>query len=311
MAENVTEAFSNLSTSASSGGASGVSANLSSSIPSNIPDLGIDSYTVMNALLVLALAYVATRTTVFLLTWFSERAYKNRITIKMLNPLTKFAIYGFAIYHILGSIIQLSTGQLVAFSGLAGAAIGFGMKDLVAEVVGGIVIVLDKPYQVGDKVKIEDYYGEVQDIGLRATRLVSPDDSLITVSNQKLLNQILANANAGNQEMMVVIDLFINSASDAARAMAILREATVTSRYVYISDKRQVTILLRDFPFYRRVRSKSYVYDLRDEFPFESDVTNRAWEAFETEGIEPPKAGVVDLGDESAAKGEYSSKPYK
>ncbi len=305
MADNAT-AYSNLSASASSGGASGVS----TSIPSNIPDLGIDSYTVMNVLLVLALAYVATRTTVFLLTWFSERAYEHRITIKMMNPLTKFAIYGFAIYHILGSIIQLSTAQLVAFSGLAGAAIGFGLKDLVAEVVGGIVIVLDKPYQVGDKVKIDDHYGEVRDIGLRATRLVSPDDSLITVSNQKVLNQILANANAGSQEMMVVIDLFIDSASDAARAMEILREATVTSRYVYISDKRPVTILLRDFPFYRRVRSKSYVYDLRQEFPFETDVTKRAWEAFEAEGIGPPKARIMDIGDESAADGEYSSKPY-
>jgi len=310
MAENLTEAYSNLSASAPSGGATEVSANVSSSVPSSIPTLGVDSSTVMNALLVLALAYVATRIVVFLLTWFSEKVYEHRITVKMAIPLVKFAIYGFAVYHILGSVLQLSTAQLVAFSGLAGAAIGFGLKDLVAEVVGGIVIVLDKPYQVGDKVKIDDHYGEVRDIGLRATRLVSPDDSLISVSNQKILSQTLANANAGSQEMMVVIDLFIDSASDAARAMEILREATVTSRYVYISEKRPVTILLRDFPFYRRVRSKAYVYDLRSEFEFESDVTKRAWDAFREEGIEPPKAGVVDIGSESAAGSGYSSKPY-
>ncbi len=300
MAEDLAGAYSNLSAPAPSGGASGFSENVSSGIGSEIPSVGIDSSTVVNALLVLALAYIATRIIVFLLTWSSERVYEHRITIKMAIPLAKFVIYGFAIYHILGSVLQLSTAQLVAFSGLAGAAIGFGLKDLVAEVVGGIVIVLDKPYQVGDKVRIDGHYGEVRDIGLRATRLVSPDDSLITVSNQKILSQILANANAGSQEMMVVIDLFIDSASDAARAMAILREATVTSRYVYISDKRQVTILLRDFPFYRRVRSKAYVYDLRDEFPFETDVTKRAWNALESEGIEPPKAGVVDLGGGSA-----------
>jgi small-conductance mechanosensitive channel len=252
---------------------------------------------VMYAVLVLILAYVATRIVVFLLTWFSEKVYEHRITIKMAIPLTKFAIYGFAIYHIMGSILQLSTAQLVAFSGLAGAAIGFGLKDLVAEVVGGIVIVLDKPYQVGDKVRIDDYYGEVRDIGLRATRLISPDDSLVSVSNQKVLSQTLANANAGSQEMMVVIDLFIDSRSNATRAMEILREAVVTSRYVYISEKRPVTILLKDYPFYRRVRAKAYVYDLRQEFPFESDVTKRSWDAFRDEGIEPPKAGVVKMGD--------------
>jgi len=303
MAENLTEAYSNLSPSTPSGGASGVSANVSSSISSDIPSLGIDSSIVMNALLVLALAYAATRIVVVLLTWLSEKVYEHRITVKMAIPLAKFAIYGFAMYHVLDSVLQLSTAQLVAFSGLAGAAIGFGLKDLVAEVVGGIVIVLDKPYQVGDKVRIDGHYGEVRDIGLRATRLVSPDDSLITVSNQKVLSQILANANAGSREMMVVIDLFIDSASDAARAMEILREATVTSRYVYISEKRPVTVLLKDRPFYRRVRAKAYVYDLRDEFQFESDVTKRAWEAFEAEGIEPPKAGVVDIGAGSAAGG--------
>ncbi len=297
MAENLTEAYSNLSTSTPSEVAFGVSANVTSSISSDIPSLGIDSSTVMNALLVLALAYVATRIVVFLLTWFSEKVYEHRITVKMAIPLAKFAIYGFAMYHILGSVLQLSTAQLVAFSGLAGAAIGFGLKDLVAEVVGGFVIVLDKPYQVGDKVRIDDHYGEIRDIGLRATRLVSPDDSLISVSNQKVLSQTLANANAGSQEMMVVIDLFINSRSDATRAMQILREAAVTSRYVYITDKRQVTILLKDRPFYRRVRAKAYVYDLRREFEFESDVTKRAWDAFRSEGIEPPKAGIVEIKD--------------
>lgn len=299
MAENLTEAYSNLSTSTPSEVATGVSANISSGIPA----LGIDSSTVMNALLVLALAYIASRIVVFLLMRFSERVYEHRITVKMAIPLAKFAIYGFAIYNILASAVQLATNQLIAFSGLAGAAIGFGLKDRVAEVVGGIVIVLDKPYQVGDKVRIDDYYGEVSDIGLRATRLVSPDDNLISVSNQVALNQTLANANAGRQEMMVMIDLFINNSSDATRAMQILWEAAVTSRYVYISDNRPVTILLKDFPFYRRVRAKAYVYDLRQEFKFESDVTKRAWDAFEAEGIEPPKAGVVDLGGGPAVGG--------
>ncbi|HRW82853.1 MAG TPA: mechanosensitive ion channel [Methanothrix sp.] len=297
MAENLTQAYSNLSASTPSGGATGVSTSISSGISTDIPKLGIDSSALINAIMVLVLAYLATRIVVFLLTWSSERVYEHRITVKMAIPLAKFAIYGFAVYHILGSVLELSTTQLVAFSGLVGAAIGFGLKDLVAEVVGGIVIVLDKPYQVGDKVRIDGHYGEVRDIGLRATRLVSPDDSLISVSNQKVLSQILANANAGSQEMMVVIDLFIDSRSDASRAMEILRESAVTSRYVYISERRPVTILLKDFPFYRRVRAKAYVYDLRDEFQFESDVTGRAWEAFVAEGIEPPKAGVLNTGD--------------
>ena len=268
-----------------------------------IPDIGIDPSAIISALLLLAIAYIAVRIVVFLLGRLSERAYEHRITVKMAIPIAKLAIYGFAVYHILSSVVQLSTNQLIAFSGLAGAAIGFGLKDLVAEVVGGVVIVLDKPFQVGDKVRIDDHYGEVTDIGLRATRLVTPDDNLVTVSNQRVLSQTLANANAGSLEMQVVIDLFIDSSSDAPKAMRILREAAVTSKYVYISNKRPVTILMRDHPFYSMVRARVYVNDIRYEFKFETDVTKRAWEAFKSEGIEPPKAGVVDLGGGPAAGG--------
>ncbi len=142
---------------------------------------------------------------------------------------------------------------------------------------------------------------EVKDIGIRATRLVTPDDTMVSVPNQMALSQPVANATAGVQEMMVVIDLFVDSRSDAPKAMEISREAVVTSRYVYISDGHQVSILLKDFPFYRRVRAKAYVRDLRREFDFESDVTTRAWEAFTVAGIEPQKVQMLDLRDERSS----------
>lgn len=290
MATVAPELSSNLSASATSEGVSEASAGISSALQA----FGIDSSTIVHVILVLVLAYVSTRIVAFLLTRFSERFHWLRLGIKMEIPLAKLAIYGFAVYHILGSIFQLSTSQLIALSGLVGAAVGFGLKDLVAEIVGGIVLVLDKPYQIGDKVRIDGHYGEVTDIGLRATRLVSPDDSLIVVSNQRMITQVLANATAGSLEMQVVIDLFIDSSSDASRAMKILRDAAVTSRYVYISSKRPVTIFLKDYPFYKRVRARVYVNDLRYEFKFESDVTKRAWDAFLEAGIEPPKAMVMD-----------------
>jgi len=259
------------------------------------PLVNVDSTLVLNTILILILAYVSSRAVTAILVWVSEQVYGHRISIKMAIPLYKFSVYGIAGYYIAKSILELSTVQLVAFSGFAGAAIGFGLKDLVAEVVGGIVIVLDKPYQVGDKVKIGSHYGEVSDIGLRSTKLVTPDDNLVSVSNQMFLSQAVSNSNAGDQEMMVVIDLFIDSKSDATLAMAILREALVTSRYVYISKRHPAKVLLKDCPFYRRLRAKGYVYDLRQEFDFETDVTKRAWQAFREAGIRPPQLASLDV----------------
>lgn len=256
----------------------------------------IDTADVLFAILILITAYLLIRIITLILTGFSKRWGVYGITVKMVIPLLKFSIYGIALYYILANIFNLSSAQSVAFSGLLGAAIGFGLKDLFADVVGGIIITLEKPYQIGDKIKMGEYYGEVKDIGLRSTKLVTPDDNFVSAPNYMVFSQAVASANAGSPEMMVVIDLFIDHDSDNALAAHILKEAVMTSKYVYVSEKRQVTILLKDFPFYRRLRAKAYVNYLRYEFEFESDVTERAWAELSKHGIKPPKVNVLEAG---------------
>jgi small-conductance mechanosensitive channel len=258
-----------------------------------VPIKGIDVGTILSLILILIIAYLLARLITFLLIRISERAGGYRITIKMVIPLLKFSIYGVAIYYIASALLSLTSTQLIAFSGLLGAAIGFGLKDLFADVIGGLILIFEKPYQIGDKVKIGGYYGEVSDIGIRSTRLITPDDNLVSVPNYLMFTQSVASANAGSPQMMVVIDLFIDPDSDAELALKILKEAVVTSKYVYISKKRPFTVLLEDYPFYRRLRAKAYVYDLRYEFEFKSEVTRRAWQEFYKRGIKAPQVTVM------------------
>jgi small-conductance mechanosensitive channel len=259
----------------------------------DVPVPAINTALILRSILIILLAYLLARAIAYFLTLISERAAEYRITVKMVIPLLKFSIYGIALYYVLRAVLNLSSTQLVAFSGLLGAAIGFGLKDLFADVIGGLFLVFEKPYQIGDKVKIGGYYGEVSDIGIRATRLVTPDDSLVSVPNYLMFSQAVASANAGSPEMMVVIDLFIASESEAEVALEILQEAVITSKYVYISKKRPFTVLLDDFPFYRRVRAKAYVYDLRYEFEFRSEVTRRAWQELTKRGVKAPNVPVM------------------
>lgn len=261
-----------------------------------VPIKAIDAGTILSSILIIIIAYLLARLITYILIRVSERAGGYRITIKMVIPLLKFSIYGVAIYFILGSLLSLSSTQLLAFSGLLGAAIGFGLKDLFADVIGGLILIFEKPYQIGDKVKIGGYYGEVSDIGIRSTRLITPDDTLVSVPNSLMFMEAVASANAGSPEMMVVIDLFIDPGSDAELALRILKEAVVTSKYVYISKKRPFTVLLEDYPFYRRLRAKAYVYDLRYEFEFKSDVTRRTWQEFSKRGIKAPQVTFMGEG---------------
>lgn len=254
----------------------------------------IDIGTIVSMLLVLLFAYVLSRLLTLLLSNLSERTGWQRIKLKMLIPLLKFGIYGAAFYYILANVLEISGQQLLILGGLFGAALGFGLKDLFSDFIGGIVITFEKPYQVGDKIRIGKYYGEVMDIGFRATKLVTPDDNLVSAPNGLIFTESVASANSGSSEMMVVIDLYIAWDSDASLAMKILREAVVSSKYVYISEKRQVTLLQKAFPFYTRLRAKAYVNDLRYEFEFESDVHARAREEFRKRNIRAPELHFLE-----------------
>ncbi len=258
----------------------------------------IDTGILFTVLLIILFSYFLSRLLTILLAKLSEIVGKHRIKVKILIPIVKLGIYGIAVYYILIKVLQFSGQQFLVFGGLFGAALGFGLKDLFSDYVGGIMIILETPYQVGDKIKMGEYYGEVNDIGLRATKLITPDDSFVSVPNGLIFGQSVASANKGTSEMMVVIDLYIAGESDAGHAMKILREAVVSSKYVYISKDRPVVLLHKAFPFYTRLRAKAYVNDLRDEFKFESDVSTRAWVEFRKSNIQAPQLKLLEYSPE-------------
>jgi small-conductance mechanosensitive channel len=271
---------------------------LLSNVTAELPLKTIDANLILYILFIIILAYVLTWLLSFILMHVSERIGWYRTSVTMIIPLLKLLVYLVALYYIIIAVIEPSLTQMVAFSGLFGAAIGFGLKDLFADIVGGIVIIFEKPYQIGDKVSIGDRYGEVKDIGIRATRIQTPSDELVSVPNFTIFAQPVTSGNAGDLAMMIVIDLFIHPDSDAEKAMKILKEALITSKYVIISKRYPYTVLLEDFPFYKRIRAKGYVNDLRLEFEFKSEVTRRAWAEFRKKGIQPPSfvppGGITD-----------------
>lgn len=251
------------------------------------------------ACVVLFGAYITGRVISTGMTAFADRYLANRFRLTTLVPLVKFLVYGTAIYVVVSRIFALSSAQLVAFSGLLGAALGLGLKDLIADVVGGLVLVTEQPYQIGDKVRIGDYYGEVVDIGIRSTQLLTPNDTLVSVPNYKFFDSSIANANAGNAEMLVTVEFYIDPESDARQARRIVEDALISSQYVYIDDDAPIEVILTDDLHYRTITGKAYVNDLRNEYQFKTDVTDRVFKEFSRQNIHSPK---VPAGVESEAQ---------
>lgn len=86
-----------------------------------------------------------------------------------------------------------SVGGILAGLGLGGAAIALAAKDSLANLFGALVVFWDRPFEVGDWVRIGDAEGEVEEVGMRSTRIRTLSTTLVTVPNAELMNLAITN----------------------------------------------------------------------------------------------------------------------
>lgn len=256
-------------------------------------DLGRIPY----ALLILVLGLALVRISTQFLDNLGEQFTDRRLLLKKVSAITRFIIYLVLGVSIISSVLILENETLLAGAASLGVAIGFAFKDLLASLMAGVILLIDEPFQVGDRVAFGGYYGEIKEIGLRSVRLVTLDDNLVTIPNNAFLTDAVASANAGALDCMVVIPFYIGAAEDFDTARRLITEATATSRYVYL-DKPLTTLVADEFlgeRFVTIVRVKAYVFDARYEKAFASDVTERVKNSFKKAGIRTPDQQYRDL----------------
>jgi MscS family membrane protein len=221
----------------------------------------------------------------------AERWSHLRFTIKALVPIIRIFGWTFVLYLIIADVIAPPVETLIAVTASAGIAIGFASQDILKNIFGGIMIVLDRPFQVGDKIEIGKYYGEVVRIGLRTVRLVTPDDSLVSVPNGEIVNQSLSCTNAGESYCQVVAEFYLPPEIDLVQARRIAYRAAAVSRYVYLN--KPIVVLFKNEVHQGRsllkMRLKAYVLDLRFEFPFQSEMTETVVAEYLKRGLVTPE----------------------
>jgi len=237
------------------------------------------------SLLVIVLAVLIIKTGIFALHLFSEKAARYRF-LKKLGPVFKVFVWMGCAYVVVLFIFQPERETFFAFLTTSGVAIGFASQDILKNIFGGLMIVLDRPFQVGDKIRVGEHYGEVTEIGLRATRILTPDDNTVAIPNSEVVSKSVSNANSGALECQVVTEITVPSHIDLEEARVIAWEAAVTSQYVFL--KKPVSVVMADAPSERTVRTKlrikAYVVDTRLEFAFSTDVLESVKQEFKKRG---------------------------
>ena len=99
---------------------------------------------------------------------------------------------------VLGLVMALNNGgydvgALLAGIGIGGLALAMAAKDTVANIFGGITVFADKPFRVGDRIRIQDHDGVVIEVGIRSTRLRTMEGPVVVVPNHKFTDSMVEN----------------------------------------------------------------------------------------------------------------------
>lgn len=185
-------------------------------------------------------------------------------------------------------VVMLVTSSPIPTFVSALVAIGVIMRDFFSSIIAGVVAMWEMPYRQGDWVSLGGHYGKVAEMGVRAVRLVTPDDTVVVVPHSIIWNEVVANANDGQPEHLCVADFYLHPTHDARKAREKLRDVAITSPYIQLD--KDIAVIVLEKPWGTHYRVKAYPVSSNDEFHFVSDLTVRGKEALLAMGCQPAVA---------------------
>jgi len=218
----------------------------------------------------------------------SERFVSKRLVLHKIETFVQFILYVAGTIAVIALSVELDDRILTLIGGTLAVAFGFGLKDLAGSLIAGLMIMIDSPFQVGDRLRFEGHYGDVLSIGLRSVKLKTLSDDIVTIPNNKFLSETTSSGNFGELDMHVSMNFYIASDQDVDKARNIISEAAASSRYIHLP--KPIVVLVRQTVLQNYVAIelslKAYVLDTQFEKLFETDVNIRVINAFRKKGIE-------------------------
>ncbi len=163
-----------------------------------------------------------------LLDWYSKRWGKtvNGRTKDEFGPLFRrlivIVVYTIGLVFILNHFHQ-DVSSIIVSLGVGSLAVALAAKDTLANMISGFMIMTDRPFRIGDRIRLESgEIGDVYDIGLRSTKILTFDNTLIVVPNQQIINEKVTNLSYPDPQIRVKIEVGVAYGTDLDRVKSLL-----------------------------------------------------------------------------------------
>lgn len=112
--------------------------------------------------------------------------------VVVLQKFLKFIIVFLGLFYILNTL-DVNIATIIAGLSVGGLALALAAQDTVKNFIASVMIFIDKPFKIGDTIKGDNFEGAVLEVGFRSTRIKTPEDSIVYISNAKLTEMTIDN----------------------------------------------------------------------------------------------------------------------
>ncbi|NIR52426.1 mechanosensitive ion channel [candidate division KSB1 bacterium] len=162
-----------------------------------------------------------------------------RYTFTRITHYTMFVIGAIVAFQFIG--IDLS--GLVVIFGFLSVGIGFGLQNLTSNFISGLILLLERPIKVGDRVTVGDTEGDVTEIKMRSTTVRSLNNISIIVPNSEFISSTVINWSHSDLKVRLDIDIGVSYSSDLDSVIRCLKEVASENPEVLVEPEPEVLFI--------------------------------------------------------------------
>ncbi len=194
-------------------------------------------------------------------------------------------IWAIGIVMALGNV-GVNVATLIGGLGLGGLAFALAAQDTIKNIFGGFTIFTDRPFRIGDRIRVDGFDGFVEDIGIRSTRLRTLEKRVVTIPNYKIVEASVENiTNEPMRRVLMKLSLTYGTTPEKMNeAMSILKDMPKKVKNI---DSKELSVTFSDFSDSALVITFIYyVKKQGDVMETPSDVNTEILRAFNASGLQ-------------------------
>ncbi|OKH18898.1 mechanosensitive ion channel family protein [[Limnothrix rosea] IAM M-220] len=251
---------------------------LSSQIASGIVNFSV-------ALITFLVFYLVWRVVQKILVPTLKKSRIDKTSSNFLSTIAKFSILTFGLLQAL-SAIGINMTAIMTSLGVVGITVGFAARDAMSNLISGLLIFWDRPFVIDDLIEIDHFYGRVEKITLRSTRVVTPDGKMLAIPNSKVINStVISYSNFPHLRLDIDVSVAVYESIDHTREI-LLDLVECNPDFMKIPPPRVVVTALNDYNI--ALQLQVWLLDERTHLLERFDLRECVFNALTKAGVDMP-----------------------